>query len=166
LTLFNEFIVIQVSFSFLTTYPRSLYKPHAVQFSLFRKLVSTQLVSTLNLYTLHRNSLKIKTMVSMCKKHLFLGTKAIFLSFLILAASATLVVAARASNLMEPKLDQMTRIFQNITVQLNHLGLILVVTREDQGIANLQSDTSWSIVFHTACGTLFFLKKKKNLACL
>ncbi|KAL9363502.1 hypothetical protein Peur_046287 [Populus x canadensis] len=43
-------------------------------------------------------------MVSMCKKHLFLGTKAIFLSFLILAASATdLVVAARASNLMEPK---------------------------------------------------------------
>lgn len=151
MTLFNEFIVIQVSFSFLTTYPRSLYKPHAVQFSLFIKLVST-----LNLYTLHRNSLKIKTMVSMCKKHLFLGTKAIFLSFLILAASATLVVAARASNLMEPKLDQMTRIFQNITVQLNHLGLILVVTREDQGIANLQSDTSWSIVFHTACGTLFF----------
>jgi hypothetical protein len=67
---------------------------------------------------------------------------------------------------MEPKLDQMTRIFQNITVQLNHLGLILVVTREDQGIANLQSDTSWSIVFHTACGTLFFFKKKKNLACL
>lgn len=156
MTLFNEFIVIQVSFSFLTTYPRSLYKPHAVQFSLFIKLVST-----LNLYTLHRNSLKIKTMVRMCKKHLFLGTKAIFLSFLILAASATLVVAARASNLMEPKLDQMTRIFQNITVQLNHLGLILVVTREDQGIANLQSDTSWSIVFHTACGTLFFLKKKK-----
>ncbi|KAG6772868.1 hypothetical protein POTOM_024294 [Populus tomentosa] len=39
----------------------------------------------------------------MCKEHLFLGTKAIFLSFLILAASATLVVAARASNLMEPK---------------------------------------------------------------
>ena len=156
MTLFNEFIVIQVSFSFLTTYPRSLYKPHAVQFSLFSKLVSTQLVSTLNLYTLHRNSLKIKTMVSMCKKHLFLGTKAIFLSFLILAASATLVVAARASNLMEPKLDQMTRIFQNITVQLNHLGLILVVTWKDQGIANLQSDTSWSIVFHKACGTFFF----------
>ena len=98
MTLLDEFIVIQVSFSFLVTSPRSLYKPHAVQFSSFIKPVST-----LNLYTSLRNCLKIKAMAIMCKEHLFLGTKAIFLSLLILAASATLVVAARASNLMEPK---------------------------------------------------------------
>ncbi|KAG6770795.1 hypothetical protein POTOM_026490 [Populus tomentosa] len=49
-------------------------------------------------------SLKInQTMISMCKKPLFLGAKATILVLLILAASATLVIATRPSSLMTKK---------------------------------------------------------------
>lgn len=162
MTLFNEFIVIQVSFSFLTTYPRSLYKPHAVQFSLFIKLVST-----LNLYTLHRNSLKIKTMVSMCKKHLFLGTKAIFLSFLILAASATLVVAARASNLMEPKTGSNDTDFSKYNRPIEPSGPNPCSYTRGPGHCQ---PPKWYFMVHSIPYSMWYViflkKKKKNLACL
>ncbi|KAL9363504.1 hypothetical protein POPTR_006G261022v4 [Populus trichocarpa] len=42
-------------------------------------------------------------MISMCKKPLFLGAKATILVLLILAASATLVIATRPSSLMTNK---------------------------------------------------------------
>ncbi|KAG6772869.1 hypothetical protein POTOM_024296 [Populus tomentosa] len=42
-------------------------------------------------------------MISMCKKPLFLGAKATILVLLILAASATLVIATRPSSLVTKK---------------------------------------------------------------
>lgn len=76
---------------------------HCSRESLYKPLLSVHQTCLHSQYISHP-SLKInQTMISMCKKPLFLGAKATIIVLLILAASVTLVIATRPSSLMTKK---------------------------------------------------------------
>ncbi|KAJ6995154.1 hypothetical protein NC653_017825 [Populus alba x Populus x berolinensis] len=71
--------------------------------------------------TSHR-SLRIKTMMNMCKKSLFLRAKATILLFLILPASANLVVAIRASSFVMTMMTEIEACSTEVT-QISNLPI-------------------------------------------
>ncbi|CAK7353856.1 unnamed protein product [Dovyalis caffra] len=98
-------------------------------------------------------------MITRCKKSIFHGAKGIFLLFLILAASATLVVASRVSNLMKPKIGPNDKNFPQNNRPIEPSGPNPCSYLPGPGHCKSPSDASSSIQ-HVPSHKTFRIKKK------